>query len=314
MLVGIFPLAESKNTTNGNSITVGCKMDHDGNDDQEFDDVVIEGDCNTEEDDEEDKCIHSENESSVEAEDIGKDLESGMDFSFEDEEADYIEGTELNGKASLEDGFIDLSEEGCSIKMKSNIHDSSNIGSNQDPSYSINVAVKEEVQINCTNKISSGSYNIHFQEKASTITENQLRDCSVDVKEENDCVNEAKSSVFAIVGDKNVENNSLFKDSSLSLANYKVEFPESRNEVESNSVTVNKCDAGITSLIQDSINSGKKTDRSCDLDSLCKDWTREEDEIILQAIQTESGLDQAFETAKLQLPDRSTGEVRKMHH
>lgn len=253
---GIYPLVETKNLNEDMIEDVEMKND---NDEQEFDDIILDHECNTEEEEEDELNRHSENESSIEGEDIAKDLESGMDYSFEDEDVDDIENIE-----EVQNEVSKVSSSSQEDQTAKSSDDSGEIKTSfiQEEEKEEKPNLKEETPENSTEDIKA---------KTETIEEKIVSNVS-DIPKEEIILNVEKTEI---------------KTEDMKLEEIKSEpMTPAGNEVDGNA------EAGAS------------------IDTTSREWTREEDKIILQTFQHESGLEQTFETASLQLPNRSKPEVR----
>lgn len=322
-LDGIFPLSGAKCLL-GVSI-VDCEMmKHDGNEDHDFDDIVLENECNAEEDivlenecnteeDEEDlNRLHSENDSSLEAGDITKELESANDCSFEDEE---IEDFDINSvspnekiKATsnnfgLEDYEFEKLPQGSKNKIsldKSSFSELEveflNMG------YSPDSGTQPEFQLASGNhnELETGISNV---QSSSNVPNGESS--KVEILEEpitkNEDVDKVKDEISQIKVENNSDEGTEKKDPSCEESG-----PSSSVKLESKSPEVVK-DTTSINIENEAIDHERSSN---ELDGSTREWTREEDKIILQTFQHESGLEQTFETASLQLPNRSKEEVR----
>lgn len=247
-LEGIYPLVETKNLNEDLIEDVEMKND---NDEHEFEDIILDHECNTEEDEEDELNRHSENESSIECEDTAKDLESIMDYSFEDEDVDDIE--------NIEEVQNEIS------KVSSSSQEDQNEKSSDDCDEAKKSVVQEE------------------QSKLKEeIPESSPEDKTTEIN---------TTEVKLVVN----ESNTLKEEIVLKVENYEVKT-EDEIKLEPMTPAMNEAD------------------ETANDDSTSREWTREEDKIILQTFQHESGLQQTFETASLQLPNRSKQEVSVSLH
>ncbi|KAG8258981.1 B cell differentiation [Homalodisca vitripennis] len=318
-LEGIFPLAEVKNTITDNNITrqllIDCEMKHDENDEHEFDEIVMENECNTEEDEEEEefnKC--SENESSLEAEDIAKELESGNDYSFEDDEGEDIDDSEVNIEMSKltsendsqESVSMELSQDGLKLymhdnssghKARSDIVQSKNILEDGIIASGVKfVAGVQKLTADCDNQSDEkGSFSENFKVEMDVVK-----------------VEEVIKVEWMTEDDFNID------DDQTNCADFRIETEKSEIKYEQQLSVKCEAEASMENKLEEQC-VGER-DISCDdgveqgtsgQDNVCKEWTREEDKIILQTFQHENGLEQTFETASLQLPNRSKEEIQE---
>lgn len=301
-----------------------CEMKHDGNEDHDFDDIVLENECNAEEDivlenecnteeDEEDlNRLHSENDSSLEAGDLTKELESANDCSFEDEDIDDFEINSVSPNEKVQTRSKHFGLEDCEFQnlphgSKSKIGlDKSEFSELEveflNMGYSPDSGTQPELQLDNGNhnELETGITNVH---SSSNIPNDESS--KVEIFEEPiakiENVDKVKDEIAEIKVETNSDEGTKKKDPS-----FEEHRPSSSVKLESNSPEVVK-DNISNNIEGEAIDQGKSSN---ELDGSTREWTREEDKIILQTFQHESGLEQTFETASLQLPNRSKEEVR----
>lgn len=302
---------------------VDCEMKHDGNEDHDFDDIVLENECNAEEDivlenecnteeDEEDmNRLHSENDSSLEAGDITKELDC-IDCSFEDEEIDDFEINSVspNEKVQTRSKYFGLED-----------YEFEKLPHGSQSKISLDKSGFSELEVEFLNMGYSPDSGTQSEFQPANGNRNELETGITDVNSSSNIPNDESSKVEVFEEPIiKIENVDKVKDE---ISEIKVEAnsdegtekkdpsceecrPSSSVKLESKSPEViidntsNKIEGGA-------IDHGRGSN---ELDGSTREWTREEDKIILQTFQHESGLEQTFETASLQLPNRSKEEVR----
>lgn len=300
---------------------VDCEMKHDGNEDHDFDDIVLENECNAEEDivlenecnteeDEEDlNRLHSENDSSLEAGDITKEMESANDCSFEDEEIEDFETNSDSPKEKIKCGSTNFGSDDYEFGNLS--HDSKSKVNLEKCSFSelqvefLNMGYSTDSGTQPELQTANGNYNEIETEIANVHTSsNTPTDESSKVERSEEPitnVDKVKDEISEIKVETNSGEKTEKKD------------PSSEDYRHSSSVKLEPKSPEVVKDNPSNIIEGEAVDHgrsSNELDGSAREWTREEDKIILQTFQHESGLEQTFETASLQLPNRSKEEVR----
>ncbi|XP_054278921.1 uncharacterized protein LOC128997313 [Macrosteles quadrilineatus] len=254
VLDGIFPLPDAKadNNPQGN---VDGEIKQGGADEHDCDEIVLENDCNTEEDEEEylNKGVNSENESSIEAEDNPKDLECSFDEEVDDFDHSEIEICETRN---------DIQEE----RLKPN-------EDNNPKSESLSKTVDK---IAGTTKVEQ------------TELESSSKDVDIDIVKV-----EPMSVSSHDVMEKMEDVDQPFTEASYEIKTEVLEI-------------VDVCAEQCAENVNPQTPSGSSHD-----DSSFKEWTKEEDKIILLTFQHESGLEQTFRTASLHLPNRTQEEIQQ---